>query len=766
MPPRKKRAGRGPSKRSRKLSSKSPSLFSRWRKPVLLSLLLLLTIFVLYVVYLDRQVRSQFEGKRWAIPARVYARPLELYQGKQISITQLERYLDLVGYRIEYHPKEAGSYRRDGGHFIIYSRGFQFWDGVEPKRIIEVSLDKQGVVALTDQASNTAIDLLRLEPMHIGGIYPSHKEDRILIKLSQAPRDLLKTLILIEDRRFYEHHGIDPRAIGRALWANVRAGRTIQGGSTLTQQLVKNFFLSNERTLWRKINEAIMSVLLEIHYQKNEILEAYLNEIYLGQDGSRAIHGFGLASQFYFDKNVEKLNLSEIATLVALIRGPNYYHPQKAPKRLLARRNLILRELADKKIIQPWQARLASQKGLGIQNDNHRGANYYPAFIELVRRQLRTEYAEKDLQSEGLKIFTTLDPWIQDQAEIALQNTAKQLDHIAKKSAALQGAVVVSSTTDGEIYAMVGDRKPHAAGFNRALDAVRPIGSLIKPAIYLTALLQKQKFNPATMLDDEPIRLKGQDKKIWVPDNYDHMAHGKVPLFEALTHSYNLATVHLGLELGFESIQKTLQRLGVEREIPSYPSMLLGAVGMSPLEVMQMYHTYATGGFHSPLRSIQSVMTADGKPLQRFPLEVKQVVAGTYIYQLNTLLRRVVTNGTAQQLESWMQKNTVVAGKTGTTNDLRDSWFAGFSGSHLAVVWMGNDQNQPTGLTGSQGAMRVWANLFKNIDTQDLSLADQPGLDYAYIDYNNGLLADKDCQRAVRLPFFSGQAPTRLSDCH
>jgi len=743
-----------------------PTFLFRWRQRLLWSFLFSLGIFTLYVVYLDHQVRSQFEGKRWAIPARVYARPLELYQGKVLSISQLERYLDLMGYRIEYRPKEAGSYSRDGGHFVIYSRGFQFWDGVEPKRLIEVILDKQGVVSLTDQASHTAIDLLRLEPMHIGGIYPSHKEDRILIKLSQAPMNLLKTLILVEDRRFYEHHGIDPRAVGRALWANLRAGRTIQGGSTLTQQLVKNFFLSNERTLWRKLNEAIMSVLLEIHYQKNEILEAYLNEIYLGQDGGRAIHGFGLASQFYFDKNVEKLNLSEIATLVALIRGPNYYHPQKAPKRLLARRNLILEELADKKIIQPWQARLASQKGLGIQSNNHRGANYYPAFIELVRRQLRTEYDEKDLQSEGLRIFTTLDPWIQDQAEKALQNTATQLDSIAKKSAALQGAVLVSSTTDGEIYAMVGDRKPHAAGFNRALDAVRPVGSLIKPAIYLTALLRRHEYSPATMLDDETIRLMGQDKKTWIPDNYDHISHGKVPLFEALTHSYNLATVHLGLQVGFESIQKTLQRLGVEREIPSYPSMLLGAVGMSPLDVMQMYHTYATGGFHSPLRSIQSVMTADGKPLQRFPLQVKQVVNGTYIHQLNMMLRRVVTNGTAHQLAGWMQKNTIVAGKTGTTNDLRDSWFAGFSGSHLAVVWMGDDQNRPTGLTGSQGAMRVWANLFKNIDTQDLSLADQPGLEYADIDYTNGLLVDKACQRAVRMPFFPGQAPTKVSECH
>ena len=761
MPPRKKRARRNSKPRSRKTRTRS----SKWRKPLAVSLLLIACLSILYVIYLDWQVRSQFEGKRWAIPARVYARPLELYQGKVLSTQQLERQLALMGYRIQYSPDTAGSYSRDGQRFLIHSRRFQFWDGVEPQRIVEVVLDRQLVASITDDKTNTSIDLLRLEPMHIGGIYPLHKEDRILIKLAQAPKNLLTALLVIEDRRFYDHYGVDPKAIARALWTNVRAGKTLQGGSTLTQQLVKNFFLSNERTLWRKANEAIMSVLLDFHYDKNEILEAYLNEIYLGQDGGRAIHGFGLASQFYFGKNVEKLELSEMATLVALIRGPNYYHPTRAPKRLIARRNLILEKLSEEKIIQPWQARTASRKTLGLQTYASRGANYYPAFIELVRRQLRKEYDEKDLQSEGLKIFTTLDPWVQDQAEIALQKTVQQLKPATSSDAVLQGAVLVSSTTDGEVYAVVGDRQPRYTGFNRALDAVRPIGSLIKPAVYLTALSNKGEFNPATLMEDEAVRLLGPDKKTWAPENFDRKTHGSVPLFESLTRSYNLATVNLGLNVGFEPIQETLKRLGVERNIPPYPSMLLGAVGMSPIDVMQMYHTYASGGFRSPLRSIQSVMTAKGKPLQRFPLQVKQVVDAKLIHQLNTILRRVVTDGTARQLNQWIGKDIVIAGKTGTTNDLRDSWFAGFSGSHLAVVWMGNDHNKSTGLTGSRGAMRVWANMFQHIETQDLSLSDMPGLDYRFIDHHNGFVADESCERAVRLPFFPAQVPTQVSEC-
>jgi len=761
MPPRKKRTRRNPKPRPRKTRTRS----FKWRKPLAVSLLVIACLSILYVIYLDWQVRSQFEGKRWAIPARVYARPLELYEGKLLSAQQLERQLVLMGYRIQYSPKTAGSYSREGKRFLIHSRRFQFWDGVEPERIVEVVLDRQSVSSITDDKTNTSIDLLRLEPMHIGGIYPLHKEDRILIQLAQAPKNLLTALLVIEDRRFYDHYGVDPKAIARALWTNVRAGKTVQGGSTLTQQLVKNFFLSNERTLWRKANEAIMSVLLDFHYDKNEILEAYLNEIYLGQDGGRAIHGFGLASQFYFGKNVEKLELSEMATLVALIRGPNYYHPIRAPKRLIARRNLIIEKLAEEKIIQPWQARMASRKTLGLQTYASRGANYYPAFIELVRRQLRKEYDEKDLQSEGLKIFTTLDPWVQDQAEIALQKTVQQLKPTTRSGAVLQGAVLVSSTTDGEVYAIVGDRQPRYTGFNRALDAVRPVGSLIKPAVYLTALSNKDEFNPATLLEDKAVRLLGPDKKTWAPENFDRKTHGNVPLFESLTRSYNLATVNLGLKVGFEPIQETLKRLGVEQNIPPYPSMLLGAVGMSPIDVMQMYHTYASGGFRSPLRSIQSVMTANGKPLQRFPLQVKQVVDAKLIHQLNTILRRVVTDGTARQLNHWVGKDIVIAGKTGTTNDLRDSWFAGFSGRHLAVVWMGNDQNKSTGLTGSSGAMRVWANMFQHIETQDLSLSDMPGLDYQYIDHHNGFVAEESCDRAVRLPFFPAQVPTQVSGC-
>ncbi|MFO7604286.1 MAG: penicillin-binding protein 1B [Gammaproteobacteria bacterium] len=761
MPPRKKRARR---------TSKTPPRTTRasgypWRRILLLSLLLLVLSSILYVIYLDLQVRRQFEGKRWAIPARVYARPLELYQGRPLSVAQLERSLALLRYRVEANAKTAGSYVREGNRFLIHSRAFQFWDGQEPKRVIEVVLGDEAVASLRQVSGGIPLDLVRLEPMHIGGIYPQHKEDRVLIQLAQAPSNLLAALLVIEDRRFYEHHGVDPRAIARALWRNLRAGKTVQGGSTLTQQLVKNFYLSNERTLWRKGNEAIMSVLLDFHYAKNEILEAYLNEIYLGQDEGRAIHGFGLASQFYFGKDIEKLQLHEMATLVALIRGPNYYHPKRQPQRLLARRNLILEKLAEEKIIQPWQARHARQQGLGLQHYASQDASHYPAFIELVRRQLRSEYAKEDLQSEGLRIFTTLDPWIQDRAENALQSTVQQLGPRLKNNLNLQGAILVSSTTDGEVYAVVADRQPRFTGFNRALDAVRPIGSLIKPAVYLTALSQKDRYHPASILNDEPIRLLGPDKKTWSPENYDRQAHGKVPLFEALTQSYNLATVQLGMELGFEPIQKTLQRLGIQRPIPPYPSMLLGAVGMSPLEVMQMYHTYATGGFQSPLRSIQSVMTSEGKPLQHFPLQVKQTIDAALIHQLNTILRRVVTHGTAKSLPQWLGRDTVIAGKTGTTNDLRDSWFAGFSGSHLAVVWMGNDQNQSTGLTGSQGAMRVWANLFKAIDTQDLLLDEMPGLEYQDIDHHNGLRADRYCERAVRLPFFPGQAPRAVSAC-
>ena len=734
--------------------------FFTWRYLLLGGLLLA----VAWVVYLDIVIRIQFEGKRWALPAQVYGRPLELYAGSSLSTQAFRQELEQLGYRYTYQVSEPGTFSQNDNEFRVYRRAFHFWDGAAAAQLLDVVFADGLVDRVRDPSNGVDLDIVRLEPPRVGGIYPTHREDRVLVKLEEVPPLLPAGLVAVEDRDFYEHHGVAPRAIARAILANLKAGAAVQGGSTLTQQLVKNFFLSNQRSLWRKANEAVMAVLLEWHYDKPEILEAYLNEIYLGQEKTRAIHGFGLASHFYFDRPIQDLTLPQIASLIALVRGPSYYDPDRHPERLRKRRDLILSIMAEQGVITQAQANQAKLSGLGIAQGQG-GDTRYPAFMDLVRRQLQRDYRPEDLTSEGLRIFTTFDPRVQQAAEQALRRRAQLLDLHRNLQGQLQGAVIVTDTTSGEVLAVVGDRQPRYAGFNRALDAQRQIGSLIKPAVYLTALEQPDKYTLATTVNDTAIRLQGQDGTIWSPDNYDGESHGTVPMYYALVHSYNQATVRLGMELGFERIADTLQRLGAQREIPPYPSMLLGAVGFTPYEVAGLYQSLASGGFHTPLRVIREVMTAEGERLRRFPLEVQQVVEPAHVAVLVSALQEVTRSGTARSLQTLLPAGLHVAGKTGTTNDLRDSWFAGFSGEHLAVVWLGRDDNQPIGLTGSSGALTVWADILANIPTRPLQAPVADKVSYHWIDRDTGLLSGEACDNAISLAFVEGSAPIEQAAC-
>ncbi|MEJ2141598.1 MAG: penicillin-binding protein 1B [Gammaproteobacteria bacterium] len=728
----------------------------------------MLGLFVLgiaYTIYLDFVIRTQFEGKKWALPAQVYARPLELYSGLTISQSMFDEELRLLGYRYNYKADEPGTYSVTGREYQIVTRPFNFWDGFSESNNIRLSFSGAMIDEMQNTVTREEVSLFRLEPPVIGRIYPAHKEDRVLVQLEQVPVSLVKGLIVVEDRSFYSHHGVNPKAIARALWANIRAGATVQGGSTLTQQLVKNFFLTNQRSLWRKANEAVMSILLEWHYDKQEILEAYLNEIYLGQDGDRAIHGFGLASRFYFDKPIEQLNLSQVATLLALVRGPSYYDPRRHAKRLIKRRNLVLDLMHEHRLISKNTNITAKARPLTVVRKPSVKTSSYPAYMDLVKRQLQKDYKHEDLTSEGLQIFTTFDPHVQKKAEQTLENRIKQLDNARGLKGKLQGAVIVTSSVNGEIIAMVGDRSPRYAGFNRALDASRQIGSLIKPAVYLTALRQPNKYNLSSIVNDKPITLKGPEDNTWSPGNYDHVSHGDVPMVQALVHSYNQATVRLGLELGFESIEETIHRLGVEKDIPPYPSMLLGSIGLTPFEVTQMYQSLASGGFYTPLKAVREVLTVEGKPLQRFPVNVNQAIKPEYVQVLNSALLQVIKTGTAKSVYQQLPENISFAGKTGTTNDLKDSWFAGYSGDLLTVVWMGADDNSTIKLSGSSGALRVWTDIMKSAAQRPILPEISDEIELVWIDENNGKRSAESCAGAMQLAFIKGTAPTEQSDC-
>jgi len=716
-------------------------------------------------VYLDFTVRARFEGKRFALPARVYARPLELYPGLHLSPAELTTELALLGYRETSSPLEPGSFNWSGNSFDLVTRPFVFADGPQPSARLRVEFADGEVRALSDHGDGQPLQLARLEPAMIGGIYPGKNEDRVLVRLDQVPGHLLDALIAVEDRRFYAHHGIDPKGIARAVVATASGGG-VQGGSTLTQQLVKNFYLSAERTLRRKLTEMAMALLLESHYSKEEILETYLNEVYLGQDGNREIHGFGLAAPFYFDKPLSRLDLSEAALLVGMLKGPTFFNPRSHPGRALERRNLVLAEMAEAGVISERQLRLAQAVPLGVVERPPRGTSPYPAFLNLVYRQLMRDYRDEDLRSEGLQIFTTLDPRVQHAAESALSQRLARLEKArGMKAGTLQGALLVTSTQNAEVQAVVGGRDPRFEGFNRALDAQRPIGSLIKPVVYLTALQEPQSYTLATLLDDSPLLLQQAGTDDWAPQNYDREFHGAVPLRAALANSYNVPTARLGLSLGVSRVMANLRRLGIERDLPEHASSLLGANALSPLEVTEAYQTIAGGGFRTPLRAIRAVLTAEGEPLQSYPLNVEQEVEPAPLYLLTSAMQDVVREGTARDLGSYLPADLEIAGKTGTTDDFRDSWFAGFSGDRLGVVWVGRDDNQPTGLTGASGAMTVWGETMAGLNPAPLIVAEPENIERVWIDPGSGLRSDEGCRDAVELPFIAGSAPTESAPC-
>ena len=696
----------------------------------------------IYVMYLDRLVTKQFEGRRWTLPAQVYAAPLELYAGLALPEADLEHELQRLQYRRVDRLEHPGTYRMQGSRIDVALRPARFADEIRPASILSIVSNDKAIESVRE-SDGKDVPIVRLEPLLIGSIFPIHGEDRIVVQPQDVPALLPQALASVEDRKFYSHHGVDPTAIARAMWVNVRAGQIEQGGSTLTQQLVKSYFLDSRQTFGRKIREAIMAIALDAHFSKADLMNAYINEIFLGQDGDRAIHGFGLASQFYFGKPLSELDLSEVALLVAVVRGPSYYDPRRHTDRVRLRRDLVLKLMADRGIVKAEDARAAAKRPLGVTT--RASGAYYPAYLDFVRRTLRRDYHEQDLTEAGLRIYTSLEPRAQDNAERALERELARLDHQKKyPDAKLEGAVVVTSPQSGDVIAIVGSRNVGYDGFNRALDARRSMGSLVKPFIYLTAL-ETGRYNAATVVQDAPLVIKLANGKEWRPVNFTKQTYGPVPVVRALADSLNLATVGVGVDVGLPKIVETLGRFGLERLPAQVPAMLLGAIDVTPMEVAQLYNGLANGGFSTKLRAVRTVISADSKPLKAFPLEVTPVASPEVVYELDRMLEQVMEKGTGRAARPVLPANLVVAGKSGTSSDYHDNWFAGFSGSHLAVVWVGYDDNLSTGFTGSSGALPVWARLMAGLGTTSWDAPMPESLAETWIEYTSGLRVEKGC---------------------
>lgn len=718
----------------------------------------------LFVIYLDAKVQKIFEGQRWQVPAQIYGQIETLKVGDPLKLSSLAKSLKLNGYKRVTKVYASGQYAQSASRMIIYRRPFVFpqSETVTSTDETELTIDISGGKISRLYINNRAVSALKLEPTLLARLVPNNKEDRILVALENTPTQLIDTLLLIEDRNFYHHKGISPLGILRALYSNLVAGRTVQGGSTLTQQLVKNMFLTRERTLTRKFQEAIMALIVEIRYSKDQLLEAYINEVYLGQHYANGIYGFGLAAKFYFGKTLNELNSAQIALLVAQVKGPSYYDPWRNPSRAKERRDLVLRLMFEKNLLTVEEFEQVTKSSLSIRNNRRFKAEKFPAYIQLVQQELNNILPSYQ-QNIGIRVFTGFSRLSQQLLEQTVANQLSQLEQKHQQKN-LQAAMIVTDIDSAEIRAIVGDRQSGYAGFNRAINAKRPVGSLIKPAVYLAAVERYEQFNFATLLADKPISLTGGQEssddsssagaKPWKPKNYDGKYRQQVPLIDGLVNSLNIPTVNLGMTLGLENVANAIHLLGFEEDIVMRPSMLLGSINMSPLQINQMYLAIANQGYAEQAHVINMISSSNGETLWQYEATNEQVISKNAAYLMDYALTKVTETGTAKSL-TWRLKNYQVAGKTGTSNDLRDSWFIGYDNKSLVTTWLGKDDNKPTGLTGSSGALVLFSDFLKKSGVVNKKRTKPKAITETMFEIKTGHAVSIECENTVNYPAIS-----------
>lgn len=669
----------------------------------------------IYGVYLAGKISDRLDGKVWDLPAAVYGRTVNLEPGMDYSLNEMVKLLEGMQYRKVTKITRAGEFSVTGNTIQMLRRPFDFPDSKEGQINARLTFGSSGLEKIENVDNGREFGFFRLDPKLITMLQSANGEQRLFLARSGFPDELVKALLVTEDRNFYEHDGISITSIGRALLANLTAGRAVQGGSTLTQQLVKNLFLSNERTLVRKANEAYMALIMDYRYDKDRILELYLNEVYLGQSGDEQIRGFPLASLYYFGRPVDELSLDQVALLVGMVKGASVYNPWRNPKNALERRNVVLKLLQTQGgVIDQEMYDILSARPLGVKEKSG-VITPQPAFMQLVRQELREKLGDKVDDLSGVKIFTTLDPVSQDAAENAVEEGVKAIREERKKPE-LEGAMVVVDRISGEVRAMVGGSQPQFAGFNRAMAAERSIGSLAKPMTYLTALGIPDTYRLNTWLDDQPLTINVPGGGgTWSPRNDSKTFSGRVMLVDALARSINVPTVNLGMAVGLDAVADTFVRLGAPaKNIQKVPAMLLGAVNLTPLQVSQLFQTIGSGGNRATLSALRSVIAEDGTVIyQSFP-QAQRAVAPQAAYMTLYGMQQVVERGTAARRLGSKFGKYHLAGKTGTTNLMRDSWFVGIDGKEVTVSWMGLDDNSPSGLYGGSGALVLYGRYLDN----------------------------------------------------
>ena len=717
-----------------------------------------------YGIWLDRLVFDGFEKLSWTMPTKVYGKSLELHPGLKIDRKRLLFELEHLNYKRVEVLSQSGEYKIFDNQIVFSPRGHVREYPKKPIKTINVRFLNRSIDKVIEAESGIELPSFTLEPILIGRINTKSFEDRMLVELNEIPKALIDTLIAVEDKNFYNHFGFDLKAVIRATISNFLTGKIIQGGSTLTQQLVKNFFLTRERTFKRKFTELLMSISLELRYSKEKILEAYCNEVFLGQDGNRAIHGFGLASWFYFDKPIKELEIIEIAALVATVKGPSIFSPSRFSDASKNRRNMVIEIMANENIIEFSVAQRLLKEDLVVTKKFSQNNFDSQAFIDLVRIQLREEYNDSDLSNGGLNIHTTFDLFLQNTIRKNLDKTLSKLGERVPSSKNAQAAVLLVDARTSQLLAVIGDKKKQNKGFNRAIHAKRQIGSMVKPFIYAKALENPKKYNLLTAIDDRNISWKLSDGTFWEPSNFNGDINGSVTILDGMVQSLNLATIDLGSKIGVSDIVEHLKNIGFPRGIKPFPSVLLGAIELSPLQLTYLYTMFLNNGYISPIKTINLVTDQNNNLIKHYPDELQPSLSPETAALINFALMQVTQDGTAKTLGNKFP-NQKLGGKTGTTDNYRDSWFIGLSSNYLSTIWIGHDGNQTTGLSGSSGALQVWSDMVRELGVESLEPPRARNIVYEKVNLRDKSVVPFSCESGVMMPFVSVSNPQRLDSC-
>ncbi|MBI5576183.1 MAG: PBP1A family penicillin-binding protein [Deltaproteobacteria bacterium] len=720
--------------------------------------------------WLYYKVGIAMSGGAWEVPSILYGRPTRIHPGDSLANLRLSERLSRLSYRkVAGKPHDPGTWSEGEGRIRIHIRNFRYGEQEERKFPVEIEV-KDGRIAAMATTAGAPLEEVVIDPEEVGRILGPGRESRRPVSLDAIPKRLQDAVLAAEDSRFHSHAGIDAIGVARAVFANLRHMRYAQGGSTITQQLAKNFFLTPKKSLWRKLREAELALLIELRYSKKEILAAYLNQIYLGQEGPQGVYGVEEAARHYFSKGVDRLSLEEAALLAGIIRSPNRYSPLRMPAAAKERRNWVLSRMSKLGMIREEEYRDAARSPVrtNVRRAPARGAEY---FADYIQKFAEDSLGDGKVYRAGFRIYTTLDPFHQAAAEAAVSRGLADIDQRKGKAGEpLQAALVAIDPATGELTAMVGGRGYGDTQFNRAADAIRQPGSAFKPFVLLAAMDQaareKGKITLATSVSGEPVSIPTPEGA-WTPANFEGKRYGTITVRRMIENSVNTATVRLATQIGLKEIVSTARDAGIESPLSPVPSLALGSFEVTPVELAYAYATIASGGMRYNPFPLDSIIGAKEETVYLGKSGVKQAVDQRAAYLVSYALEGVIDRGTGKPARS-AGIGFPASGKTGTTDKNRDSWFVGYTPEVVCAVWVGRDSGGDTGVTGAEGALRIWSRFMKSIYSSAGPRALQPpqGIVTAEIDPASGFLATSACPERFTEAFIEGTVPKETCPLH